>query len=106
MFWLVSFDLARLQGEGGVAWQLTAKRSSELGICFWLPKVILMTVFWTLSLAGYMYIQYTQVRAALRVKASAPANKHPPIRTPLTPHFSQNQLCCSSLTPPSIFGGT
>lgn len=57
MFWLVMFDIARLQGEGGVTWQLGADSSNSLGAAFWLPKVVLMTAFWTLSLAGYMYLR-------------------------------------------------
>ena len=57
MFWLVMFDIARLQGEGGLTWQLGADNSNSLGVGFWAPKVVLMTMFWTLSLAGYMYLR-------------------------------------------------
>lgn len=42
MFWLVMFDLSRLQGEGGAAWQLSTDASNSLGACFWLPKVVLV----------------------------------------------------------------
>jgi hypothetical protein len=51
------FDVARLQGEGGLAWELATTESSSLGVAFWLPKAILVTIFWTLSLAGFMYIR-------------------------------------------------
>jgi hypothetical protein len=60
-FFLVSFDLARMQGENGLAWDpATADPSTRPGVCFWLPKVMLMTIFWCGSLAAYMFVRLQQ----------------------------------------------
>ena len=57
MFWLVLFDISRLQGEGGITWHMSSERSNDLGACFWVPKVVFLTIFWTISLAGFMYLR-------------------------------------------------
>lgn len=63
LFWfLVAFDLARLQGENGPGWDpATAEPATRPGTCFWLPKSLLIAVLWTISLAGYVYVRYSQL---------------------------------------------
>jgi hypothetical protein len=55
-FWLVQLDLMRLQGENGLFFHLEPELQTKLlGVWFWLPKIIFLTVFWTISIAFYMY---------------------------------------------------
>lgn len=55
-FWLVQLDLMRLQGENGLFFHLEPDLQTKLlGVWFWLPKIIFLTVFWTISIAFYMY---------------------------------------------------
>jgi hypothetical protein len=59
-FWLVQFDLARIQGEGGLSFEIDPART-KLGVCFWLPKVVFASVFWSISIASYMWLRISQI---------------------------------------------
>jgi hypothetical protein len=50
-FWLVHFHVAALQAEGGVHWELDGSRN-RLGVVFWLPKAVLITLFWVRSFSS------------------------------------------------------
>jgi len=62
MYWLVQFDLARLQGEQGLGYSVEDEVDPRKrpGACFWVPKVLLIAVFWTISVASYMYARFMQ----------------------------------------------
>jgi hypothetical protein len=56
LYWLVIFDLARLQGERGLTFSADDAPATERpGACFWVPKILLVSIFWTVSIAAYMY---------------------------------------------------
>lgn len=53
-YWLVLVDTSRLQAENGFDYHIDPS-STKLGVCFWLPKMIFAAIFWTISLAAYMF---------------------------------------------------
>ena len=59
-YWLVQFDLARMQGEQGFEFHIDPS-FTKLGLCFWLPKIIFAAIFWTISLAAYMWQRIMQL---------------------------------------------
>jgi hypothetical protein len=62
LYWLVTFDLARLQGEQGLAYSVEDEEDPRRrpGACFWVPKILLIAAFWTISIASYMYARFMQ----------------------------------------------
>lgn len=64
LYWLVIFDLARIQGERGLTYDVDEVPSDPRerpGACFWVPKLILISIFWTISVASYMYVRIAQL---------------------------------------------
>lgn len=62
-YWLVQFDLARLQAERGRGGEINPSDywNNPVGTCFWLPKVLFASIFWTISLAAYMWQRIMQL---------------------------------------------
>lgn len=60
LYWLVAFHLAALQGESGLRWRVEGSFDA-LGMSFWIPKVILITLFWVIALSLYLYSRYQQL---------------------------------------------
>lgn len=57
----VHFHVAVIQSEAGLArWELDGK-TRNLGMLFWVPKIIWTTLFWTLVLSAYMWTRYQQL---------------------------------------------
>lgn len=68
-FFLVNFHLLALQSEAGasgVQWDVEAYeggggRRSVVGPCFYLPKVLIVTLAWVLALSTLLYSRYMQL---------------------------------------------
>jgi Wnt-binding factor required for Wnt secretion len=71
-YWLVQFDLSRLQGlaggetssqEGATGWCARYCNLSAIGaaLCFWIPKILLIAFFWLASLSLYMWTRIMQI---------------------------------------------
>jgi hypothetical protein len=63
LYFLVAFDNARLQAEQGLQFSLDDENndpSLRPGACFWVPKVLLITIVWTVLIAANMYTRIMQ----------------------------------------------
>jgi hypothetical protein len=63
LYFLVAFDNARLQAEQGLQFSLDDENndpSLRPGACFWVPKVLLITIMWTVLVAANMYTRIMQ----------------------------------------------
>lgn len=70
-YWLVMFDRARIETFKTLEFTRSPKgcykrcvaglSRTASAMCFWMPKIILMLLFWVLTLAGYMYQMYQRV---------------------------------------------
>jgi hypothetical protein len=61
IYWLVHFHLAAIQSEVGVNWSLDQDGMNNLGLLFWIPKIILGTAFWIAAFSFYMWSRYQQI---------------------------------------------
>ena len=62
LYWLVIFDLARLQGEQGLSYSVEDDPDprNRPGACFWVPKILIVSITWTVGVAAYMYARIEQ----------------------------------------------
>jgi len=62
LYWLVMFDLARLQGEAGLHVSIDSLPPHQRpGACFWVPKILIICTIWTIAIASYMYARIMQL---------------------------------------------
>ena len=62
VYFLVHFNVAALQGEGGANWSAEhPSAASAFGVLFWAPKFIFGTAFWIVALSAYLWTRYQQV---------------------------------------------
>ena len=60
-YWLVHFHIAALQSEVGPHWHMTQTEMNNLGLCFWIPKVVFATLFFVVALSLYLWTRYQQL---------------------------------------------
>jgi len=62
VYFLVHFNVAALQGEGGANWSAEhPSAAAAFGVVFWAPKFVFGTAFWIVALSAYLWTRYQQV---------------------------------------------
>lgn len=73
LYWLVQLHLAVLQPDGTLHWDVEQSSAAQLGLMFWLPKVVLATAFWMATLSLYLWTRYQQLYDASYLVGSSQA---------------------------------